>query len=113
MRSIGEILNLVVDGEVSTREQAMTVIEEEVQGRANLLTMTTNEARHNLLDAIGFATAYMSVEMADKVMFLYDTQHPLWGKSHPTPAEAMQLGEEAAAKRHMERDGDQKDNRKI
>lgn len=105
MRSISDILNLIVDDVVTTPAAAAAIIEEEVAARIRVCSLTEPEARKNLLDAIGFATAYMSVENADKTMTLFNTQHPLWGRTHPTPEEAMRLGEEDAARRlHKEND---------
>jgi hypothetical protein len=43
----------------------------------------------------------MSVANADKTMTLFNTEHPLWGRTHPTPEEAMRLGEEDAARRQQ------------
>ncbi len=104
MRSIADILNLVIDGHVRTQDEAAAIIEEEVTARMAVCNLTEPKARKTLLHALGFATGYMTRAHGDQVFYLFKTEHPVWGKSHPTPAEAMQLGEEAAARRLQEND---------
>jgi hypothetical protein len=101
MRSIREILNLVIDSKITTKEQAAEIIAQEVADRAGLLRLSKADAKADLLDALGFATGYMTNEQGDKVCNLFETQHPQWGRTHPTPEEALRMGEEAAAKRQQ------------
>jgi hypothetical protein len=102
MRSISEILNLVVDGVVTTKAQATAILEEEVTARMNIAGLKAKEARRNLLEAIGFSTTFLSHEHGDKVMQLFDTEHPVWGRTHPTPEQALRLAEaDAAVKRQQ------------
>ena len=92
MRSISDILNLVVDGFVTTKAQAAQIIEEEITARIAIAHLTEQEARDVLLTNIGYATGYMSARTGDKIMRLFNTQHPIWGRTHPTPEEALRLG---------------------
>jgi hypothetical protein len=92
MRSISEILNLVVDGVVTTKAQAEQIIEEEITARIAVARVTEEEARSVLLENIGYATGYMTDKTGDKVMRLFNTQHPIWGRTHPTAEEALRLG---------------------
>jgi hypothetical protein len=106
MRSISEIINLVVDGVVTTKAQAKEIIEEEITARINICNMKEPEARKNLVDALGWATAGMNPKHADQLMTLFNTQHPIWGRTHPAPEEALRLGEKYAERRlNKENDG--------
>jgi hypothetical protein len=102
MRSINEILNLVVDGKITTRVAAAELIDEEVADRVHLCSIPKAQARADLLDAIGFATTSMTEARADFVMDLFQCEHPVFGKTHPTPEEALRLGEEYAMRKQKE-----------
>jgi hypothetical protein len=92
MRSISEILNLVTDGFVKTQARAAEIIEEEAADRETFGKVTVEEARAVLLENIGYMTGYMSPEQGDRIMELFNTEHPIWGRNHPTPEEALRLG---------------------
>src|SRR5271155_2446298 len=101
MRSISEIVNLVVDGQLTTQEQANALIEDEVADRAKICNITEEEARSVLLANIGYTTGYMTHAQADTIMELFNIEHPVWGRTHPTPDEIVKLGMEAAARRQQ------------
>jgi hypothetical protein len=91
MRSMLQILNLVQDGEISTKEQAAALVAEEAAENAVVLKITEEEARATLLANIGYVTGYLSHKQADNVMELFNTQHPIFGRTHPTAEEALRL----------------------
>ena len=41
---------------------------------------------------IGYATGYCSREEADRLMELFDCPHPFFGREHPAPEDAFQMG---------------------
>jgi len=111
MRSVSELMNLVQDGEVTTVEQARAIIEQEVRERVEMMEclggkpQTTEETKAILLDNIGWNTGYVSHALADRIMELYETEHPAWGRKHPTPEEITQLGIEYGLRKRREHFG--------
>jgi hypothetical protein len=105
MRSISEILNLALDGEITTPEEAAELIEEEVTDRIMVCHISAAEARSTVLENIGYATGYMTPENADRINDLFNTEHPVWGRTHPTAEEALRLGIEYGSRgvKEMER----------
>lgn len=104
MRSISDILNLAKDGVITTKEQAAAIIEEEVTARMSIALSEEEEARSIIKANIGYCTGYMTPEQADKINDLFNTEHPVWGRSHPTPKQALRLGIEYADRgKDMER----------
>lgn len=110
MRSISDILNLVTDEFITTKAQAAQIIEEEITARIAVAHVTEEEAREVLLHNIGYATGYMTAKQGDRVMRLFNTQHPVWGRAHPTAEEALRLGIEYGTRgiKGMERPIDDK-----
>jgi hypothetical protein len=92
MRSVGQLINLVIDGEVSTVEAARIIIADEVAERVHITGGTTKHARAVLLENVGYCSGYCTHEQADRIMELYETEHPVFGKKHPSPEEALELG---------------------
>ena len=99
MRSMLQIINLVVDGKITTKKQAAALIDEEVKEYAPALKISEAEARSKLLENIGYVTGYFSHDAADKIMELFDTQHPVFGRQHPTAEEAYRMGQEYAQRK--------------
>jgi hypothetical protein len=91
-----EILNLVMDGKISTKEQAAALVNEEVAALVEHYQLSEEEARKRLLESIGYVTGYLSHQQADRVMELFDTEHPVFGRQHPTADEAYRMGQEYA-----------------
>jgi hypothetical protein len=98
-----EILNLAIDGKITTKEQAATLVNEEVAAIAGHYQVSEEEARKKLLESIGYVTGYLSHEQADHVMELFDTEHPVFGRQHPTAEEAYRMGQEYANRKKGER----------
>jgi hypothetical protein len=107
MRSVFELIQLVQDGEVNSIEQGRAVIEQEVQDRVNLLGTDETAARDILRSNIGYNTGYGDNELGDKVMEFYECEHPIFGKTHPTPEEALRMGIELGEKMRAEKEGSQ------
>ena len=99
---MNEIVNLVVDGKITTKEQAAALVEQEVTGIVEFYKLPRKKARAALLHNIGYVTGYLDIKRADQMMDLFDTEHPIFGRSHPTAEEALKMGMEWAAK-HMHR----------
>jgi hypothetical protein len=98
MRSVSELFNLVQDGKLKTVKEARAIIAEEVEARARATGQTEEEARAILLHNIGYCTGYCDAALADQIMTLYETEHPIFGRTHPTPEEALRLGIEHGKK---------------
>jgi hypothetical protein len=89
-----EILNLAIDGKITTKEQAAALVNEEVAAIVMVYHLSEEEARKKLLESIGYVTGYLSHDQADHVMELFDTAHPVFGREHPSAEEAYRLGHE-------------------
>jgi outer membrane phospholipase A len=98
MRSVSELFNLVQDGKLKTVKEARVIIAEEVEARARATGQSEEEARAILLHNIGYHTGYCDHALADQIMKLYETEHPIFGRTHPTPEEASRLGIEHGKK---------------
>jgi hypothetical protein len=98
MRSVSELFNLVQDGNLKTVAQARAIIAEEVEARARATGQSEEEAKAILLANIGYCSGYCDHALADQIMKLYETEHPIFGRTHPTPEEALRLGIEHGKK---------------
>jgi hypothetical protein len=84
---------LVNSGEINTKEKAAALVEEEAKLTKKRLPMHRLETlRLFIRVSIGYFTGYYDHKTADKVMELFETEHPIFGKKHPTPAEAFTMG---------------------
>jgi nucleotidyltransferase/DNA polymerase involved in DNA repair len=109
MRSVSDLIAMVIDGQVTTASAGRLVIDEEVSDRLRVMeTMaspqTAEETRKRLLVNIGYNTGYCSHGIADKIMEVYETEHPIWGKKHPSAEEALRLGIEAGERSRMQQE---------
>jgi hypothetical protein len=88
-----ELFSLVQDGKITTVEEARAVIAQEVEDRRKLNPdQSEEETRAILLHNIGYSTGYCDHTFADKLMELYETEHPIFGKTHPSAEEALRIG---------------------
>jgi hypothetical protein len=109
MRSVCQLFNLVQDGNIKTLKEARAIIAEEVEDRVRMTGQTAEECRAVLLENIGYCTGYCDHALADKLMWLYETEHPIFGTKHPSAEEALRLGIEHGKKmRERGTLGDQK-----
>lgn len=94
VRSMMEILNLAIDRQITTKEQAAALVNEETQAIVEHFHLSEEEARKRLLANIGYVTVYLCHQEADHVMELFDTEHPVFGRQHPSAEEAYRMGYE-------------------
>jgi hypothetical protein len=76
MRSMMTFLNLIVDNEITTREQAAALVEQEAQVMAEFYQITQEEAKEKLLANIQEVTRYLSHKKAADVRELFGIEHP-------------------------------------
>lgn len=79
---IGEVIELV--------EKALTLTGEEQRELVQALLDLGPHAREN----IGYLSGYFPREKADRILELFGTEHPVFGKAHPSPEEAFRMGQE-------------------
>jgi len=89
MKSLLEIMQRVANG--MTKEEANDVLAEQVKEMV-ILGDSKEEATARMRVNIGYFAGYYSHEIADKAYELFDTEHPIFGKLHPSPQEAARLG---------------------
>jgi hypothetical protein len=77
-----------------TKAAANDLVTVQVGEMMLVLGYTPEVARDLVLKRIGYWTGYLDHETADNVMELFETEHPVFGRSHPTPEEAFRLGYE-------------------
>ena len=84
--------------EAGTKERANQLVTEQVGEMMLVLGYTPEDARRRVLMNIGYYTAYLDYATGDKVLELFDTEHPVFGKGHPNPIaeEAYRKGLEFA-----------------
>lgn len=96
MMAISEMISLALkDG---TKEKAQEIVQWKVNEMVDLLDYDKDEARRVTLINLGYYTGYLDHETADRVMDLFETEHPIFGRTHPTPEEAFRLGRELGEK---------------
>lgn len=89
MKSLLEIMQRVANG--MTKEEAHDLLVEQVKEMV-VLGDSREEATRHMLVNIGYFAGYYSHEIADKAYDLFDTEHPIWGRVHPTPEDAFRMG---------------------
>lgn len=67
----------------STREEAESLLNAAVEA---------GTPRDIVLKNLGYVCGYYSQEAMDKINALFGAEHPLFGKTFPTPAKAFQMG---------------------
>lgn len=89
-----------------TRERARQLVDLQVAEMIDVLGYDEAEARRVTLVNIGYYCGYLSNETADKVMDLFETEHPVFGRTHPTPEEAFRLGRELGERMKLKKEQD-------
>jgi hypothetical protein len=92
MRSMAEIMGLIVDGKINTKEEAAAFVTAEAAEMAEFYGKPLEEMRATLLSNIGYCTGYLDHDAADRILEMFETEHPIFGKGHPTAEEAYALG---------------------
>lgn len=82
-----------------TKDKAREIVEAQVREMVDVLGYTEVEARRLTLINIGYYSGYFDHETADRIMDLFETEHPVFGRTHPTPQEAFRLGRELGERR--------------
>ena len=93
MRSLHEIIRLA-QAEDFTRENAQAIVKEQVDEMVSILHYEPAEARRLMLVNIGYFCGYYPADLADKVYELFETEHPILGKTHPPAREIFRIGME-------------------
>lgn len=92
MKSIPDMIKLALM--TGTKECAHQIVKDQIDEMVAVLDYDEAEARRVTLVNIGYYTGYMDHETADRIMDLFETEHPIFGRTHPTPQEAFRLGRE-------------------
>ena len=100
MMMTSEIINAVEKG--MTKEEADRIAAAQI---AEIVSLGTDqeEATRRFKSNLGYFAGYYSPEIADKVFDLFETEHPIFGRSYPTPEEALKLGIEWGKRSREER----------
>jgi hypothetical protein len=75
-----------------TKEEATAMLEEGTNEIALEHHWPLAKARDALRHDIGYFAGYYDHATADRVYEMYDTDHPVFGRTHPTPAVAFRMG---------------------
>ncbi len=67
-----------------------------------------SEARTRILGDIGYCAYYYDAATADRILELFDTEHPFFGRAHPSFEQAFTMG-----KRYAERTRRAEDRKKA
>jgi hypothetical protein len=81
-----------------TKEDAKKIVDQQVEEMVSVLEYEPEKARVIVLRNIGYYTGYLDHETADRVMELFDTEHPYFGRKHPSPEEILKMGMELGRK---------------
>jgi ferric iron reductase protein FhuF len=92
MMTQAEMIKLAL--KAGTKERARELVDQQVSEMVDVLQYAEPEARRITLVNIGYYTGYLDHETADKIMDLFETEHPIFGRTHPSPEEAFRLGRE-------------------
>jgi len=60
--------------------------------------LSKKQARQLCLTNIGYTSGYGEPDEARRVLKLFGTTHPIFGKSYPTPQVAFEMGQKLGAK---------------
>jgi hypothetical protein len=89
---MNEIVNLFVDGKITSKAEAAALVDAEAKEAAEFYGLPFETTKANILSNIGYVTGYLSHAQADRMMEMFDTEHPVWGRRHPSYEEAFELG---------------------
>lgn len=95
MHSLFEFIELARDPN-TTQTQATAMVNENVRDLITYCDYARDEAHKTVLKNIGYFAGYYPADLADRVYSLFQTQHPVFGLTHPTPEEAFRIGMEHA-----------------
>src|SRR6185503_14753340 len=78
--------------EVQTPEEAGAYLAGLIKIHVDQYGGTEDAARSVILQNIGYFTGYYDNATARRVMRCFDTSHPIFGRSRPSPEEALAAG---------------------
>lgn len=94
---MGDAMDAVVSCETKEEaEQVIALLTEAVQYKEP--NLSREDARKVTLKNVGYCSVYFGPEEALRIMELFDTTHPVFGRLNPTPKEAFEAGQDMAAK---------------
>jgi hypothetical protein len=97
MRKLTAYFHMIED-ENFTQAKADAVIAEDVAEMVSVLGYSEADARGILLANIGYFAGYYPDSVADAAYELFRTEHPIFGRTHPTAEEAFKAGQLAATR---------------
>jgi hypothetical protein len=77
---------------VQTEAEAKEYLEACIEHRMRVANRTRAEAEHIEKTNIGYWTGYYAHETADRVMRLFDCEHPYFGRDHPPLEKVYAMG---------------------
>lgn len=81
-----------------TKDDAAALVKERVTEMVELLNYSESDARHIVLQNLGYAAGYYSHEIADRIFDVYSTEHPVFGRKHPTPEQIRRQNQQERRK---------------
>ncbi len=87
--------------ECKTRIEARLLVSREVSAVSRILrkepatvgtVLSGALLRRRILSDIGYQTGYYDSATADRILDLFETEHPLFGREHPVPELALAMG---------------------
>jgi hypothetical protein len=96
VKTMGQVMDVVASCE--TEEEAQRVFEMYVDSIRALADMTDLEAREIAMGNIGYASGYYGRKTCERILKLFDTSHPFFGRRYPTPEEAFEIGKGVGSK---------------
>jgi hypothetical protein len=85
-------MSSITDGKINTKEEAAALVAEEAAAASDFYKIPVETAAANILSNIGYFTGYLDHASADRIMEMFDCEHPVFGRTHPTTEEAYRIG---------------------
>jgi hypothetical protein len=87
---------------VKTRDEARALVDREVQEIVGAwkeaspspekVANKTELLRRRVLSNIGYLAGYMNEKAGNRILDLFETEHPFFGREHPGPEQALAIG---------------------
>lgn len=98
VKTMGQVMDVVESCE--TEEEAQRVVEMYVDSVVqDNPEMSHMEAQGLVMENIGYASGYYGRKTCERILKLFDTSHPFFGRKYPTPEEAFEMGKKVVSKR--------------
>jgi len=76
MRSMSEIVNLVVDGKLTTQREARAIVDEQAQNLAAIEQLTVDEAREEFRRDLALAAILCTPSQRDRLREIFELKEP-------------------------------------